>query len=259
MTIDKSYQKLIDVIPDNYGTSFDFVGTYNGVNYTVFDSDFFVSEIIQNFRNRKIYLDTENPATDLVNLFHIFNANRADTYGRRMYALSIDYNPLENYNGSETYTETVSGSNTENSETSYGRTDTTAGTAEETTTGTTSGTGSGENVNLRYAYDSSAFVNTDKQTHSEETTGSTSGTKADTTNTTNTAGGSDSTEKSGTNTETRSHTLTKSGNLGVTTSQQMLASDLDMLKYDIAKACLYEFLDSYTLYIYPWEEDEENV
>ena len=55
-------------------------------------------------------------------------------------------------------------------------------------------------------------------------------------------------------TETTAHTGTdddifdmhKSGNLGVTTSQQMIASDLDLLKYDIAMMAIREFVSTYT-------------
>lgn len=42
------------------------------------------------------------------------------------------------------------------------------------------------------------------------------------------------------------YTLERYGNIGVTTSQQMLASDLDLLKYDIALEAIKEFMDQYT-------------
>ena len=43
-----------------------------------------------------------------------------------------------------------------------------------------------------------------------------------------------------------SYTLERYGNIGVTTSQQMLASDLDLLKYDIAMTAIKEFIQQYT-------------
>ena len=59
-------------------------------------------------------------------------------------------------------------------------------------------------------------------------------------------------EKSGTETTAHSgtdedeYTLERFGNIGVTTSQQMLASDLDLLKYDIAMLAIKEFIGQYT-------------
>lgn len=59
-------------------------------------------------------------------------------------------------------------------------------------------------------------------------------------------------EKSGTETtahtgtDTDGYTLERYGNIGVTTSQQMLASDLDLLRYDITMTAIREFISGYT-------------
>ena len=61
-------------------------------------------------------------------------------------------------------------------------------------------------------------------------------------------------EKAGT--ETTAHTgkdteefvLDRAGNLGVVTSQQMLVSDLDLLRYDIAMMAIKEFISTYTFF-----------
>lgn len=61
-------------------------------------------------------------------------------------------------------------------------------------------------------------------------------------------------EKSGKETTTHSgtdedgYTLERYGNIGVTTSQQMLASDLDLLKYDITMTAIREFISTYTYF-----------
>lgn len=49
-----------------------------------------------------------------------------------------------------------------------------------------------------------------------------------------------------TGTDQDGYTLDRFGNIGVTTSQQMLASDLDLLKYDIAMYAIKEFISAYT-------------
>ena len=51
-----------------------------------------------------------------------------------------------------------------------------------------------------------------------------------------------------TGTDTESYTLDRAGNLGVTTSQQMLASDLDLLRYDITMMAIKEFISTYTFF-----------
>ena len=61
-------------------------------------------------------------------------------------------------------------------------------------------------------------------------------------------------EKAGTETtahtgkDTEEFTLDRAGNLGVTTSQQMLASDLDLLRYDITMMAIKEFISTYTFF-----------
>lgn len=49
-----------------------------------------------------------------------------------------------------------------------------------------------------------------------------------------------------TGTDEDGYTLERYGNIGVTTSQQMLASDLDLLKYDITMTAIKEFIQQYT-------------
>lgn len=61
---------------------------------------------------------------------------------------------------------------------------------------------------------------------------------------TNEKSGKETTAHSGTDED--EYTLERFGNIGVTTSQQMLASDLDLLKYDIAMLAIKEFIGQYT-------------
>lgn len=61
---------------------------------------------------------------------------------------------------------------------------------------------------------------------------------------TNEKSGKETTAHSGTDED--EYTLERFGNIGVTTSQQMLASDLDLLRYDIAMLAIKEFIGQYT-------------
>lgn len=61
---------------------------------------------------------------------------------------------------------------------------------------------------------------------------------------TNEKSGKETTAHSGTDED--EYTLERFGNIGVTTSQQMLASDLDLLRYDITMTAIKEFIGQYT-------------
>lgn len=56
--------------------------------------------------------------------------------------------------------------------------------------------------------------------------------------------GTETVEHSGTDQD--GYTMERYGNIGVTTSQQMLASDIDLLKYDIVMIAIKEFIGVYT-------------
>ena len=75
-------------------------------NYNVFTNDQF-RQIVKQLFGMRVYDDWEDDsdegdvAIDFYSSFTAWKATRADTYGRRMYALSLKFNPLENYNGHE--------------------------------------------------------------------------------------------------------------------------------------------------------------
>ena len=77
-----------------------------------------------------------------------------------------------------------------------------------------------------------------------ETSGSYRDTKGFTNGLVNEKLGAETTTHSGTDLD--GYTLERYGNIGVTTSQQMLASDIDLLKYDIVMIAIKEFIGAYT-------------
>lgn len=165
-------------------------------------------------------------------------------------AMTADYNPISNYDMTEKYTE--NGNNTETGETgtiiTHGETVTNAGTVtntgtvttnEEVTHGETIGT-TGENVQNIFGFNSSSEVPTDTATGSQnETHGGKDNT--DTTETRNLSTGNNTTETHGGTDKTDgtsemktvhdiTHELARSGNIGVTTSQQMIESEIELRK-----------------------------
>lgn len=158
--------------------------------------------------------------------------------------LNFEYNPISNFDMTET--ETGSGT-TGNTRTNTGtQTDANTGTVSTTHTGTqgtsvnntVSGTSSGSADRGLYGFNSSESVgdSTDSTTSTTSTTATGSSTRTDnltdarTDNTTRTRTDNLSESESGTHSDTR--TLTRSGNIGVTTSQQMIEAERELNRWN---------------------------
>ena len=135
-------------------------------------------------------------------------------------ALRQQYNPLNNYDMTETQAE---------------------GTARDTSTDTTTPTGTTTMTTNtdRWGYDSSAGVPTDQTTATQSYADYNVETEKAHDNTL-TAG-----TLSGAYNETREHELSRSGNIGVTTSQQMLQSEIDLRQQDILATFCRRFIEKW--------------
>lgn len=128
------------------------------------------------------------------------------TFERWITALQIEYNPLENYDRKEDWTDTRNGS----------------------TSGETSGTTNTTSTNKVSAYDATDFSNKDQ----------------------NEIYGSDSSSSSGESHEGAKHDGRIHGNIGVTTSQQMLTQELDIGYWNIYEKITDLFLTEFVLPVY---------
>ena len=133
----------------------------------------------------------------------------SDRFTKSVSVLLTEYNPIENYNSTETENIEISGENSSTSENSTTATG-------ETTTNTT-----GETTETLSPYDSENFNNNSKNNTSGVTSESSS--SSDTSSNT----------MSGTSSQTNARTLKRSGNIGVTTSQQMIQSEIELRKNDL--------------------------
>lgn len=135
-------------------------------------------------------------------------------WNKRYAALQTEYNPLENYSMVET--ETVDGTNT--------GTQATAETVDRDTSAQTDTEATGS----IYGYDSSTPSPSDKQESSV------------------TSSGTEDVARNNTRTDNLAHSedreLTRAGNIGVTTSQQMLQAELDIRMYDFFES-VYNDID----------------
>ena len=145
----------------------------------------------------------------------LFVYRHSRTFGKWVEALAIEYNPLENYDRQETWSDSGSSTGTNSSQSSG-----------------TSG-GSGTSTNEVSAYDNSTgYSPHDKNTSSTSSTSSASSSGSSTSSNSNRHDG-------------RVH-----GNIGVTTSQQMLQSEIDISRFNIYDEITNLFIDELLLAVY---------
>lgn len=204
---------------------------------------------------------TDNSKTMLaMSIFSIYS----NKWSRLYHILSLEYEPIENYNMTETEKITSSNENTDtittNTTNSNDVTETNTGTNtandSENTTGKNTITDSrtiAENNNVTnnnslYGFNSASGVNADSQngtetrdttdnnTHNDDLKGTRTNEHTENINTSKvTAQKNDIKDvKDGTHTEngTQDRTLARHGNIGVTTSQQMLNSEIELWQWD---------------------------
>lgn len=172
------------------------------------------------------------------------------TFNKWITALNIDYEPLNNYDRTETATDTDTGTiNTENFQMSENNF------SHETTNNinknvSDNGIKTTTTENKRYSFNENDATPTDESTVTETPTLQT--TEIGTEN--GTAEGSDTGHAEGniqtTNDLTKTHTMRAYGNIGVTTSQQMLESELKIAKWNIYEKIADIFISEFCIMVY---------
>lgn len=147
-----------------------------------------------------------------------WSAVHAATFKRWIDALALEYNPLENYDRKEDWTDI---------------TDRDATGTSQSESGSTSGTDT-SNENTKSAFDSSSYQPNEK----DDATSTTETTATDETTVTNSED------------NTFTHSGRVHGNIGVTTSQQMLQSELDLGYWNIYQRITELFLHDFVIPIY---------
>ena len=153
-------------------------------------------------------------------------------------ALTADYNPINNYDSVENSTDTheYTGTQTTEHETTKNNTD--------TPDITRTSNGSNDSAGSLYGFNSTSAVPSDEANGTSQSTDKETGTV--------TSNG----KENGTNTrtdnlkETITHELTRSGNIGVTTSQQMIESELELRKKQFYNIMIHDIINFLCLPIY---------
>lgn len=181
----------------------------------------------------------------------------------------LEYNPIENYDRMEDWTDTDDETSTSNRDNTINTTD--KNTLEKTNTITTKkdntlkSTNTNEIVNNVNVTDQNTAFNSGLADHAKQITdgdttenGSITNTENDTTTTTE--NGKDTGEKTGKTTEnenvnggrTGRHTRVgrAHGNIGVTTSQQMIQSERDLVVFNLYDVIAESFIENFCLMVY---------
>lgn len=215
----KTRKKLIDAFGDvltnggifNALNSFD-VPWKNDIEPTVLDVEYFYNISGQKYISPLVgrvlgSSDTSTPSdvNNLANvIFNMFGRNWLEQYA----TLNYEYDPISNYDMTET--ETINGETSD--------TTTHTGTVGTIASETATGSGSGSSENDVFGFNSATATGDSSSSSSTSNTNTASGSNTRTDNLTD--------ANEGTKEETR--TLTRSGNIGVTTSQQMINAQRDL-------------------------------
>ena len=160
------------------------------------------------------------------------------TFEKWITALNLEYNPLENYDRQEDWTDTGD----ENTKVKI--TDDTTTETDSSTTSEGSSNQNGNTEDLVSAFDSSSYQESEKhvidtdEDHIDEVT---SNTKLTNDSEQNTEGEKDTIDK---------HTGRIHGNIGVTTSQQMLQAELDIARFNIIQEITNLFMTELCICVY---------
>ena len=213
--------------------------------------DKIISPLVEKIKSGDILTETEKTmlATSILAVCGV-------NWGKQWETLSFKYSPIENYRMVESMTndKTVD---------EYGKTRTRTDNLQHTKTGTEQDSpdltdtttpnliSTGENS--IYGFNSSNPVPLDEQTkHATGTnTNTRTGTDTRTYNTTDADTGTQTDNDGGSDIRTRNYTLTRSGNIGVTTSQQMIESERALWVWNFFRDVVFPDIDRVlTLQIY---------
>lgn len=152
-------------------------------------------------------------------------------------------------------TDTIAGFNSTGLVTSEGSTTNATGTNTITRTGTestqynTTDSETGTQATAKTGTESTQYNTTDSETGTQAL--AKTGTESTQYNTTDADTGTQTHAETGSDTHTRNYTLKRSGNIGVTTSQQMIQSERDLWKWNFYRDVVFKDIDSMlTLMIY---------
>ena len=219
------------------------------------DKDTLIGSILLRCQEFELLYSDPDFLTDAVS---IWSRKNYRTFDKWVKALEIEYDPLFNYDRTEEYTDTHSGSfnNTrnENGITGNTRTDNLTRTDDLTMTNNLTDTNDVTTTHSEKAYNDSNYVGTtqDVVDQDEKHTGTVknTGTVKDTGTVTDNGSFNSNAGSNGTDAYTDIHKARLFGNIGVTTSQQMLQSELDIARWNLYEHIADLFAQEFCIMVY---------
>lgn len=185
-------------------------------------------------KNESRYGDPE----EVKDLIEMWSRARNPEWKRMCDALQAEYNPIENYDRTEKHEETETNKYTEtenNTRNSKGN---------DTIKENASGNTTNNEENKVSAFDSNSYQ------PKNQVTGNSNSTSEGSSTVNRTLEDTGNRDVNGKNDVTRTHDSRVHGNIGVTTNQQMIASELELRMYNIYKTIAMEFEDEFTVSVY---------
>lgn len=204
------------------------------------DKDNLVSDIMRN--SGDLYPYHQVPEYLKRNITFWFSRRLFD-FDRMYKSLRTEYSPIENYDRIEDIKREYKDSGTDTETLTLGSSTTTS----HTGTDTDSTQGGGSNEKGVSAYNEDGYTNREKDTETHNS----NNTQTYNSSVTNTGSGSDKTQTDYGKQRTETENTHIHGNIGVTTSQQMIESEMSLrAKYDIYKIISREFEREFLVQIY---------
>lgn len=178
----------------------------------------------------------------LKTVIYAWSMARNPAWAKMLEALESEYSPIENYDRSESWTDTRNlADNHSGSENRQS-----AGQSAGTNTRQEASSSTGSDTESVVGYNETAWTNKDKH----ETTGGLNSSSNGTDNL-STSGSENRTDQAAdTHTGTIQHTSRIHGNIGVTTAQQMITAELELRKMDVYNIIVNEFIKMFCLGVY---------
>lgn len=202
-----------------------------------------VSPLVEKIRDGDILTETEKTMLS-TSILAVYGVN----WGKQWETMSFEYDPIENYSMREEMTN-------DRIVDEYGKTRTRTDNLQHTKTGTeqdgtdltdtTTPNLTTNTSNGVYGFNSDSEVRTDSQSHTATgtNTNTRTGTDTRTYNTTDADTGTQTDNDGGSDIRTRNYTLTRSGNIGVTTSQQMIESERALWMWNFFRNVVFPDID----------------
>lgn len=177
---------------------------------------------------------------------NVWSKKRLQVWTELQKTLEYEYNPIENYDRSETVTEGIARSGSSTSSRSGNNTGSGNETSETENSSTSSGTNTGTASNT--AYNSDDFADTSKNVTSESSTGTAEGSSTTTSSSSWTS--SETGESEASSSEDRTMTNRTHGNVGVTTTQEMIKAQREVVSFSLLDVIEDEFIAKFCLAVY---------